>query len=280
MKGYIYKYTFPDGKVYIGQTKNLEKRKRQHIDPNLGPANSGFWAAYCRFGKYDFEVLKVLEYDNEDELNFYLGRWESGYIYQYNATNPDYGYNKMPYAFPKYKSKAILNKKYGEVYQKLLEDRLNIYFNAEHKIWNTHEPLTDEEIYLVTKKYKDKNPFNVRFFDFKNLENNGVLDDYDSDILGHYLSRIYNLIIEEAQDEASFYVGLHRDEILKEAFDKTAIVQIDKDGNVVQEFGSAEEICQKFNVSRADNVRNVLNGKQKTAYGYYWKYKRDLEKKS
>ena len=25
MKGIIYKYTFPDGKVYIGQTRNPEK---------------------------------------------------------------------------------------------------------------------------------------------------------------------------------------------------------------------------------------------------------------
>lgn len=32
MKGIIYKYTFPDGKVYIGQTRNPEKRKREHAE--------------------------------------------------------------------------------------------------------------------------------------------------------------------------------------------------------------------------------------------------------
>lgn len=276
MKGYIYKYTFPDGKVYIGQTKNLEKRKRQHIDPISGPANTGFWEAYCRFGEYEFEVIRELEYDNEDELNYYLSLWESGYIHQYNATNPEYGYNIMLYTIPKYKCKAILDKKYEEIYVKLLEDRLSIFSIAKHKIWKTHEPLTDEEKYIITEKYKDENPWNVSFFDFNNLEKNGVLDDFDSDYLSHYLYCIKELIVEEAQDEAKLYVCMHRDEILKEAYDQTAIVQIDKDGNVVQEFGSAEEICQKFNVPRADNVRNVLNGRQKTAYGYYWKYKRDL----
>ena len=48
MKGIIYKYTFPDGKVYIGQTRNPEKRKREHIDPKTGPywilgSISTFW---------------------------------------------------------------------------------------------------------------------------------------------------------------------------------------------------------------------------------------------
>lgn len=60
MKGYIYKYTFPDGKVYIGQTKNLENRKRQHLDPSSGPTNTGFWEAYQRFGTFEFEVIKEL----------------------------------------------------------------------------------------------------------------------------------------------------------------------------------------------------------------------------
>lgn len=31
-KGYIYKYTFPNGKIYIGQTKtSVEQRHKQHL---------------------------------------------------------------------------------------------------------------------------------------------------------------------------------------------------------------------------------------------------------
>lgn len=276
MKGFIYKYTFPDGKVYIGQTKNLEKRKRQHIDPSSGPANTGFWEAYSRFGKYEFEVIRELEYDNEDELNHYLGLWEAGYIYQYHATDPEYGYNKMPYVFPKYKSKKILQEKYGEVLQKMLEDRMDVFFSAEQKIWKTYEPLTEEEKELIRDRYKEKIPFDISVFDFDNLGNNTELDEYDWFYVEEYLGGVRNLLIEETRKIAYLYVCIHRDNILQEAYDQTAIVQIDQDGNVVQEFGSTVEICQKFNVPRADNVRNVLNGKQKTAYGYYWKYKKDL----
>ena len=48
MKGIIYKYTFPDGKVYIGQSRNPEKRMRDHLDPKTGSVNKGFQCAKGR----------------------------------------------------------------------------------------------------------------------------------------------------------------------------------------------------------------------------------------
>ena len=44
-----------------------------------------------------------------------------------------------------------------------------------------------------------------------------------------------------------------------------------------KEFFSLNERCQAFNVQSPQNVLNVLKGKQKTAYGFLWKYARDLE---
>lgn len=43
MKGYIYKYTFSDNKVYIGQTRrNPEIRHKEHLSESVGPMNSVF----------------------------------------------------------------------------------------------------------------------------------------------------------------------------------------------------------------------------------------------
>ena len=40
MKGYIYKYTFSDGKVYVGQTRrHISIRHREHMSPSTGPLN-------------------------------------------------------------------------------------------------------------------------------------------------------------------------------------------------------------------------------------------------
>ena len=72
------------------------------------------------------------------------------------------------------------------------------------------------------------------------------------------------------------YVREHGRHIIDDAQSARTIVQINKEGNVVREFTSFLEICQTFFVPRVDNVRNVLNGKQKSAYGYYWKYKKDM----
>ena len=58
--------------------------------------------------------------------------------------------------------------------------------------------------------------------------------------------------------------------------DRRPVCAIDEEGNVALTFQSFNEIAQHFGVVRPDNVRNVLKGRQKSAYGYYWKYKRDL----
>lgn len=275
MKGYIYKYTFPDGKVYIGQTKNLEKRRRQHINPSTGPVNTGFWEAYSRFGKYKFEVIKELEYDNESELTYYLNMWEAGYIHQYHAADPNYGYNRTPHVVWKMKEKIILQRKYEDIFYSLVEKRLDPFFIAEYKIKESKEPLTKDEKFLIKEKYKEENPFNVDFFDFDNLDDN-ELDEFDLDLLYHYLKVVENCIIEDSSEIAKLYIELNEEKILKEERDKTAIVQIDKEGNVIREFHSDAEICQAFNVTTSENIRNVLRGKQKTAYGFYWKYKKDM----
>ena len=57
----------------------------------------------------------------------------------------------------------------------------------------------------------------------------------------------------------------------------STIVQRDIDGNIIKEYGSILEICQVLNIPRGDNIRNVLKGRQTTAYGYIWKYKKDLQ---
>ena len=74
---------------------------------------------------------------------------------------------------------------------------------------------------------------------------------------------------------ASFVIENAAD-ILEEIRNRNAICAIDKAGNVVHTFHSFNEIAQHFGVVRPDNVRNVLKGRQKSAYGFIWKYKRDL----
>ena len=78
------------------------------------------------------------------------------------------------------------------------------------------------------------------------------------------------------QEEIISFVIENAADILEEIRNRNAICAIDKAGNVVHTFHSFIEIAQHFGVVRPDNVRNVLKGRQKSAYGFIWKYKRDL----
>lgn len=277
MKGIIYKYTFPDGKVYIGQTRrHPEKRRREHLDELSGPTNSGFWEAYKRFGTYEYEELYQIECENEDELVARLNMAETYFIQQYQADNPNYGYNKVSYGTATTKTNAILQKKYKEYLMTLLDKRMKIYESAIKKVFYTRKPLTQEEKYLVKEKYKEQNVWqeSIDKFDFDQRNNNkGFKYGFE---LEEGLEFVRSLILQETQKEAEQYINENYVQILNDERDKNTIVQIDKNGNVIREFYSLNEICQFFNVPRPDNICNVLKGRQKSAYGYYWKYKNNL----
>lgn len=277
MKGIIYKYTFPDGKVYIGQTRrHPEERKREHLDASIGPTNSGFWEAYKRFGEPKYEVLFEIERENEDELVFILNHKETMFIHQYKATNPEFGYNIMPFGTTHTNSQKILRQKNAEIIEKSSEKPLKIFERALNKILYTKETLTDEESFLIKEKYRDSNPFQSYIDELylKNLSND--FDEETDFFLYEALEYVKFEISQEIEDVASQYINENYKEILDEEKRKNTIVQLDKEGNVIREFYSFNEICQVFNVPRAENVRNVLKGKQKSAYGFNWKYKKDL----
>ena len=53
---------------------------------------------------------------------------------------------------------------------------------------------------------------------------------------------------------------------------KKAILQFDKRGNFIKEFGGLIDAAKKFNGSKS-NIWRCLNRQRKTAYGYIWQYK-------
>ena len=92
-KGVIYKYTFPNGKVYIGQTINPRSRKTQHLCESTGARHIAFWRAYKKYGTFEYEEIELIEESTKEALCEKLNTLEQFYIDQYKSTNPKYGYN-------------------------------------------------------------------------------------------------------------------------------------------------------------------------------------------
>lgn len=88
---YIYKYTAPNGKAYIGQTKtSLEKRRKDKYGTGY-QGSPCFWNAICHFGgldKFTCEILEKVEDERIDEREKY-------WIKKENTIVPN-GYNIDP----------------------------------------------------------------------------------------------------------------------------------------------------------------------------------------
>ena len=95
---YIYCYTNKtNGKKYIGQTNNLSRRRKQHLQDSIHEHsghevshNLPFHAAIRKYGidNFDFEVLRTIDTEDWSIVN----TLESNYIKEYNSIAPN-GYN-------------------------------------------------------------------------------------------------------------------------------------------------------------------------------------------
>lgn len=92
-RGVIYRYTFPNGKVYIGQTNNPRSRMAQHLSEKTGARNVAFWRAYKKYGEYEYDEIEVIEESTAESLRNRLNQLEQLYIAKYKSTDPNYGYN-------------------------------------------------------------------------------------------------------------------------------------------------------------------------------------------
>ena len=81
---YIYQITnLINGKIYIGQTNNIQKRWANHKcsnDPNMAIAR-----ALRKYGvdNFKFEILEIIDTENWEDVN----NLESEYINKYNSFN-------------------------------------------------------------------------------------------------------------------------------------------------------------------------------------------------
>lgn len=91
MKRGIYKITNPEGKVYIGLSKNIEKRWKQYKN-RVGDSNKKLQESlkYLGYSNHLFEIKELIEYDislTEQQNNKILRERERYWIKYYKSDN-------------------------------------------------------------------------------------------------------------------------------------------------------------------------------------------------
>lgn len=289
MKGFIYKYTFPDGKVYIGQTvRPVAARHREHTTPSTGKLNSGFWEAWELYGDANLEVLETVEESNSFALSDKLNALEIYHIENYQATDPRYGYNRVSGGYGTSASKKVLQKAFRKEFNKLWEDRAIFYSNLEEIIHRAaYDPVDLDQDQFIFLRDCALPEVDTEYSKYIKLTTNGQLSFYCEskehveffldEALSWLLFTVYDLSKVEASElarDVESYVLSNSTSILSEGI----IQKVDKNGIIVKEYGSINEVMHDLNLSYTTNIYNVLEGKQKTAYGYIWRWKKDSPK--
>ena len=258
--GVIYLYTFPNGKVYVGQTRRDPKvRHREHLDPKIGPTNGAFWKAYQEQGEPKYEILETYQYENVEQLIDVLNNRETFFINKYKATDPDYGYNVKPTGTVGLHGEPKICRLCDAYYYHYMHKIWPHFLMVEEKIKN-EEILDDDEKEIYQEYFVEKNAFYHEDGSHKT----------DELIYEHWFDFAEFCLQDDLRTLADEYVHENAAQLLNEYIDKETIYQLDLEGKIIAKFDSQLEAAEAMGVKNAANINNAVLGKQKTAYGYRW----------
>lgn len=279
MKGYVYKYTFSNGKIYVGQTRrDVNVRHREHMNPSTGPLNPRFWQAYQELGEPKLEIIKEIEEENNYELIQALNRCETYYIKKWKSDNLDFGYNVKSSGTTYCPDKAYLDDEFREIWTKIAQDGYSLFHSVYDKIENScHEDLTEEEKDFIKNSLLSNNIFSNSL--------NNVMDSHDYSIedkdglfwLDEAIDFAKMIFNEEHWAMIDKYIAHNRETIIEKRTRHKIVQQLSLQGDLIKEYRSIDEVREALSLTRTDNIMNVIKGRQKTAYGYVWRRTSDVE---
>jgi hypothetical protein len=279
MKGYVYKYTFSNGKIYVGQTRrDVNVRHREHMNPSTGPLNPRFWQAYQELGESKLEIIKEIEEENNYELIQALNRCETYYIKKWKSDDLDFGYNVKSSGTTYCPDKAYLDDEFREIWTKIAQDGYSLFHSVYDKIENScHEDLTEEEKDFIKNSLLSNNIFSNSL--------NNVMDSHDYSIedkdglfwLDEAIDFAKLIFNEEHWAMIDKYIAHNRETIIEKRTRHKIVQQLSLQGDLIKEYRSIDEVREALSLTRTDNIMNVIKGRQKTAYGYVWRRASNVE---
>jgi group I intron endonuclease len=234
----IYKITNPKGKIYIGQSVNIEKRWKYYINESYNKRDhqNKLFNSLKKYSpeNHKFEIIEECSIEQLNEREIYWGL-------KYDCINPLVGLNLRELG-----KQGLWTE---EAKKKLSKAQLG-------KKRHTDESKSKISNKLKGTKYTDEQKK-------KCSENSGMKGK-----LNHTggSKKGWKRSDESKQNISKNKIGKPNIKDLR------PILQLDLQNNIINEFKSATEAQLNTNVRR-DSIGNVLKNRQNTAGGYKWKYK-------
>lgn len=302
----IYKITSPSGRIYIGQSRDLDRRKKEYEKyiknynrqvKLLASINKYSW------NQHSFDIIETC---NFNDLNTRERYWQEYYNSVEQGLNCFYTKTTdKPAIFGLETrvrmSKAHLGKKVSE------KTKLKMSLSRQGKKHSEETKLKMSEIKVSKRSANFKKIIRNKnnYKSISCLSPNNILCNFKSckdaaKKIGVTSSAIYNVLYKSTTGRIKGYHSfkmltpndryLGNLEIIKQDKPKISelckqvssanckklfskpIIQYDKSMNIITEYKSLSEAARQTNMS-AQNISSVCLGKNKSAGGYIWKYK-------
>lgn len=136
-RGIIYKYTSPNGKVYIGQTTNEKNRIYQHKSLTVKSRNK-FGSALRKYGFENFKYEVIVEIEGDTKyVSSELNRLEAEYIKIYDSWKKGYNSTTGGESPIRLEPKIRLENE-SKAYGKFL-DKLDMYYERKKDEWYKYD---------------------------------------------------------------------------------------------------------------------------------------------
>lgn len=272
-KGYIYKITNTiNGKSYIGQTTNLQKRWYQHKN---GYSTKIMKKAFIKYGveNFDFEELIRVSSRDLNHLRVMLNTLEKFYIKKYNTYKKGYnatiggegtnGYKMSP--------EALENNRKAHLGCKLTKEQ-------KKKIGDALRGRTREPEMIARGAIKRRKPVLQYSIDgefIKEYEGISFIENYDrtsiSMCCSGKLNQAYGYIWRyKTSEDFPRKIEVNCKFHLK----NRPVAQYTKRGEYMRNYNNIKEASEITNIS-ISCIKNCTGGLSKSAGGFMWKYKEE-----
>lgn len=258
----IYKITSPSGKIYIGQSWNIERRRNSYRWVNNV---KGQWKIFYSMKKYGTENHKfdIIELLPEDVSQAFLDNREI-YWWQYYK---DLGFEMLNIKEPgkggklnEFTKQKISKSNRGKI-------RTEEMMNKIKALPRYNKPILMLDLEgKIIKEFRNINSCS-RELGTTSANINSVIRGKTKTCLGHIFVR------KDEYNENNYTKRIVAGNV-------TEVNMYDLEGNFIKTFLSFKELMEdlQFTIGHVSNIIRACKKDNRTAYGYKWKYKNEGRK--